>query len=109
VACQAGLRTAFVGTYRLKFYDTPDARRVPGSPTDEGLQRHRARLLRELEAVPRAEGDGAVPFTKVGTHRRVRFHDLLAYKERRRDARRRSLAAITALSEESGEYDRADR
>lgn len=52
---------------------------------------------------------GELPFTKVGTHRRVRFHDLQAYKERRRDERRRSLAAITALSEESGEYDRADR
>jgi len=51
---------------------------------------------------------GELPFTKVGTHRRVRFHDLQAYKERR-DERRRSLVAITALSEESGEYDRADR
>jgi len=48
---------------------------------------------------------GEIPFAKVGTHRRICFHDLLDYKERRRGERRRSLAAMTALSEECGEYD----
>jgi len=47
---------------------------------------------------------GEIPFEKVGTHRRVRFHALVDYKERRRIERQKSLAAITALSEESGEY-----
>ena len=48
---------------------------------------------------------GELPFEKVGTHRCVRFKDLLEYKERRRAERRKALAELTALAEESGDYD----
>ena len=45
---------------------------------------------------------GAIPHTKVGTHRRVRFGDLQAYKEIR-DGQRRTVLA--RLSEDLGMYD----
>jgi excisionase family DNA binding protein len=55
-------------------------------------------LVNQLEA-------GAIPFIKVGTHRRIRFIDLMEYKKRRDEARRRGLAEITHISEDVGLYD----
>jgi excisionase family DNA binding protein len=51
-------------------------------------------LIRLLEA-------GAIPFGKVGTHRRILFEDLMAYKQRRSEERQRffknSLGEATEL------------
>jgi excisionase family DNA binding protein len=55
-------------------------------------------LVRMLE-------QGEIPFVKVGTHRRVRFSDLIAYKQRRDAARKRGLAELTHISEDEGLYD----
>ena len=49
--------------------------------------------------------DGAMPFTKTGTHRRIRFGDLMAYKRARDATRRQGLKRLTRLSEELGLYD----
>lgn len=49
---------------------------------------------------------GAIPFTKVGTHRRVRFGDVRAYKETRDQQRRSSLDRLARLSDELGLYDK---
>ena len=46
--------------------------------------------------------EGALPFTKVGTHRRVRFNDLMQYKQRRDAERRQGLAELTQMSQEFG-------
>ena len=43
---------------------------------------------------------GAVPFRKVGTHRRVRFDDILRYKNGTDEARRRALDELAADAQE---------
>lgn len=43
---------------------------------------------------------GKLPFHKVGTHRRVRYGDLLAYKRREHDARRRALDELARQGQE---------
>ena len=46
-----------------------------------------------------------IPYTKVGTHRRVAFKDLLEYQARRQRRRKAGLARMTALADDAGEYD----
>jgi excisionase family DNA binding protein len=48
---------------------------------------------------------GEIPFTMVGTHRRIPVGDLLAYKRRRDERRRAGLADLTQMSQEMGMYD----
>ena len=48
---------------------------------------------------------GAIPFIKVGTHRRIRFIDLMEYKKRRDEETERGLEKIVRISEELGLYD----
>ena len=48
---------------------------------------------------------GAIPFAKVGTHRRVAFGDLDAYKRVRDQERRALLDEMTRQSDEWGLYD----
>jgi excisionase family DNA binding protein len=45
---------------------------------------------------------GDLPFHKVGTHRRVRFGDLVAYKRREHDARHQALDELTRQAQELG-------
>lgn len=48
--------------------------------------------------------EGRMPFRKVGTHRRVLFEDLMAYKAEHRRARGTALDDLTRLSQELGLY-----
>lgn len=48
---------------------------------------------------------GSLPFHHVGTHRRVRFKDLLAYESERDSARRKSLDELAAEVDEACLYD----
>ena len=52
-------------------------------------------VVKELEA-------GRIPFHKVGTHRRIAFDDLMAYKSRTREA---SEAALATLAQEAQDLD----
>ena len=45
---------------------------------------------------------GAIPHRKVGTHRRVLFHDLMAFKRRNEAARLKALEELSALDQELG-------
>lgn len=49
--------------------------------------------------------EGKIPFTKVGTHRRIKFSELMEYKKRRDSERKRGLAEIAHISEDAGLYD----
>lgn len=51
---------------------------------------------------------GVVPFERPdgpGSHRRIRFEDLMEYKHKRAAERRQQLKRLTQLSQESGLYD----
>lgn len=49
-----------------------------------------------------------IPFHLVGSHRRVRFVDLMNYKKGRDKKRKHSLQEITRIGEELGLYDREE-
>lgn len=49
--------------------------------------------------------DGVIPYTLVGTHRRIRYRDLLEYKQRMDAEQQQALEDLTQLSEAFGLYD----
>ena len=46
--------------------------------------------------------DGAIPFTKTGRHRRVRFSDLMAFKQRRDEQSQVAMEALVQQAQELG-------
>jgi excisionase family DNA binding protein len=48
---------------------------------------------------------GEIPCIRVGTHRRVRFDDLMKYKEERDQKRRKCLQELIEITEAEGLYD----
>jgi excisionase family DNA binding protein len=46
--------------------------------------------------------NGDIPFHRVGSHRRIRLEDLLAYRQQRDAARRDDLKKLSQFSRESG-------
>ncbi len=55
-------------------------------------------LIKQIEA-------GDIPHYKIGRHRRIRFDDLMAYKDRMASARSQALDELVAQSEAMGLYD----
>lgn len=49
--------------------------------------------------------EGAIPYTRPGKHRRVRFSDVMSYKHCRDTERRAFLNRLIALGEDLGDYD----
>lgn len=49
---------------------------------------------------------GAIPYHRVGTHRRIRFPDVMAYKQRRDADRAKHHRRLIELSEEYGLYEK---
>jgi excisionase family DNA binding protein len=48
---------------------------------------------------------GAMPFHRVGTHRRVRLEDVMAYRRARSEKRRTALAEMAREAQELGLYE----
>ncbi|MBD6619645.1 helix-turn-helix domain-containing protein [Komarekiella sp. 'clone 1'] len=48
---------------------------------------------------------GDIPYIKVGSHRRVRFDDLMNYKKQRDEKRSQLLQELIEISEEAGLYE----
>ncbi|HCF28824.1 MAG TPA: DNA-binding protein [Cyanobacteria bacterium UBA11049] len=48
---------------------------------------------------------GEIPYIKVGSHRRIQFEDLTAYKQRRDRERRQNLRELTQFSQDEGFYE----
>ena len=46
--------------------------------------------------------EGAIPFTKTGRHRRIRFSDLMAFKQRREDESHEAMDALAQQAQELG-------
>lgn len=46
--------------------------------------------------------EGVIPFTKTGRHRRIRFSDLMAFKQRREDESQEAMDALAQQAQELG-------
>ena len=62
------------------------------------LKVSRPHVVRMVEA-------GDIPFIKVGTHRRIKFSDLVAFEKKMKRGQRRALKFITQQDQEMGLYD----
>jgi excisionase family DNA binding protein len=71
----------------------PNDRELTTKEAADVLQVSRQFLVRLLDR-------GEIPFHKVGTHRRIRVDDLLAYKDRRAEMRKSKLDELTHLSQD---------
>ncbi|RTL43641.1 MAG: helix-turn-helix domain-containing protein [Candidatus Melainabacteria bacterium] len=49
--------------------------------------------------------EGDISFERVGTHRRIRFEDLMEYKHKRDKKRRSALKKLTKMAQEASLYD----
>lgn len=78
----------------------PVHRELTTQETADLLNISRQYLVRMLDR-------GDIPSHKVGTHRRVAFDDVMAYRRKRDVERRDGLAELTQLSQELGLYDRS--
>jgi excisionase family DNA binding protein len=75
-------------------------------PEDQPLTTQQAADLLGMSRpyLKRLLDQGAIPYYRVGTHRRLRFADVMAYRERRDTERRTQMEDLIALSEEMGVY-----
>lgn len=76
----------------------PIAAEVTTQKAAEILGCSRPHLVKLLES-------GAIDYTKVGKHRRIRFEDVIKYKQRLKDDQKQHLIDMMNEDEDSGLYD----
>ena len=76
----------------------PLATEVTTQAAAELLGCSRPHLVKLLE-------DGKIAFTKVGKHRRIRFDDVLNYRQQMKDQQKKHIIDIMNFDEEKGMYD----
>ena len=76
----------------------PLAQRLTTQEAADLLGISRPTLIRLLD-------DGEISFEKPGRHRRIRLDDLLAYRDQRRQERRKALDDLVRQTEELGLYE----
>lgn len=76
----------------------PIATEVTTQAAAEILGCSRPHLVKLLE-------DGKIPFTKVGKHRRIKFDDIMLYRNQMKEQQRQHIIDIMNLDEDSGLYD----
>ncbi|MBH8551304.1 excisionase family DNA-binding protein [Nostocaceae cyanobacterium CENA357] len=76
----------------------PQERELTTQQAAEFLNVSRPYLIKLLE-------QGEIPYVMVGTHRRVRFEDLVKYKKQRDSKRSQLLQQLIEMSEEAGLYE----
>lgn len=76
----------------------PIATEITTQAAAEMLGCSRPHLVKLLEK-------GEINFTKVGKHRRIKYSDVLGYKQKRKTEQRKLLIEMMKADEESGLYD----
>ncbi|KTC13298.1 hypothetical protein AO391_01720 [Pseudomonas marginalis ICMP 9505] len=72
-----------------------DQRKLTSQQAADRLNVSRPHLVKMLE-------EGAIPFTKTGRHRRIRFSDLIAFKQRRDEESQEAMDALAQQAQELG-------
>lgn len=76
----------------------PIATEVTTQAAAEFLGCSRPHLVKLLE-------EGKIPFTKVGKHRRIKFDDIMKYKNQMKEQQKQNIIDIMNFDEETGLYD----
>jgi excisionase family DNA binding protein len=80
----------------------PQEQELTTQQAAEFLNVSRPYLIKLLE-------QGDIPYIKVGSHRRVRFDDLIKYKQQRQTKRREGLKELTQFLQDEGFYDESSK
>ncbi len=92
---------------RQVVHDLSEGRMVTIVPQDQELTTQEAADLLNVSRpyLVKLLEQGDIPHTKIGTHRRVRFVDVMTYKQQRDAQRKQGLDRLARMSQEMGLYD----
>lgn len=92
---------------RQVVHDLSEGRMVTIVPQDQELTTQEAADLLNVSRpyLVKLLEQGDIPYSKTGTHRRVRFVDVMTYKQQRDAQRKQGLDRLARMSQEMGLYD----
>ena len=90
-------------------YDYPERVRWSLAQDDVAAYQEAAEFLNVSRPyVAKLLDDGVLPYRQVGSHRRIPYADLAAYREQERARARKAMQRLTSESEDLGLYDLSD-